>query len=355
VSDVTPYEADTTVTTYSEDPTGGRLLAWARAAAAAGDLARSIVKTSFVPMVGPKNNKRPLDVGTCAAMILAGDELGFTPLAAMRSIYLVHGTPALNAKAMAALVMSRGHDFWVVEKTDTKCVVGGKRRGSDHEQTATWTMDRARKAGYTAANPKYQTNPAEMLYARAVSEICRMIAPDVIAGMPYTVEEIEDEQPATTKTVTRESTTRKPVSRKKPAPDEPPLDEPAAAPPGESPSDTATGTPEPSQGGETPEAPRPEDQPEIIDAEVVDDEPMTNHTRKHLFALLNELGIDDATTQRAGMEKVLGRPVTSRSTLTELEGVILVNDLKERKRARDGDENFPPTEEGEDHADEEDS
>jgi hypothetical protein len=76
---------------------------------------------------------------------------------------------------------------------------------------------------------------------------------------------------------------------------------------------------------------------------------MTDATRKHLFALLNEFGLTDAAAQKAGMSKVLGRKVTSRASLTEAEAQILVADLKARKAntaepADDGDPNFPPTE-----------
>jgi hypothetical protein len=72
---------------------------------------------------------------------------------------------------------------------------------------------------------------------------------------------------------------------------------------------------------------------------------LTGRTRSHMFALFAELGIDDATVQRAGMERILGRDVESRSTLTEAEGRAIVDNLLARKRARDGDENFPPTDE----------
>lgn len=346
-------EPETTVTTTGPDPTGGRLVAWAHAAGAAKRLADALVHTSFVPLVGPKNNRRKLDAGDAAAMILAGDEVGFTPVQALRSIYLVHGTPALNAKAMAALVMSKGHDFWVEEEGPAKVTVGGRRRGSDHEQRVTWTLDRARKAGYTR-NEKYQTHPQEMLYARAVSELCRRLAPDALAGMGYSVEELEQEQEPTTTTVTRSSATQK-VRRTKPEPEEPPLDE---TPQQESPDVRASVEGADAGTSDTPPAvdePELDDAPQggassgedIQDAEVVDEQPITDNTRKHMFALLNQLGITDAAQQRAGMSKILGRKVTTRSGLTQDEGQLIIDDLRSRlpeDLENEPDPNFPPEE-----------
>ncbi|MGH3447086.1 MAG: hypothetical protein ACRDP4_05640, partial [Nocardioidaceae bacterium] len=129
---------------------------------------------------------------------------------------------------MVALVLSAGHRIWTDEDTPTKVTVSGQRRGTNAVETVTWTNDRAKKAGYTT-NKKYDTDPQAMLYARASGDIARRIAPDVLAGLAYTVEEMElSEQPAT---VTRTRTTAKKTAKREqldpPTPDEPDLDEPA--------------------------------------------------------------------------------------------------------------------------------
>jgi hypothetical protein len=167
-----------------DDPTGGRLVAWAQAAHAAHQLATALCKTSFAPAHFRDNP------GDTTAAIMAGDELGLSPLASMRSLYVVHGTPALYARTMVALVQSRGHEVWTEKASDESVTVCGQRRGSDKVERATWTIARAQRAGYTG-NKKYQSNPAEMLYAKAASEICRRVAADVLLGIPATVEDIE--------------------------------------------------------------------------------------------------------------------------------------------------------------------
>jgi hypothetical protein len=222
MTEIEQYTPRGEIAAFNTDPTGGRLVAWAQAASAAHSLATSLVRTSFVPKAFSGN---PADA---TAAIILGDELGLSPLSALRSLYVIGGTPALYARTMTALVMSHGHQIWTVEETENRVTVAGRRRGTDHEERVTWTMDRARKAGYTS-NKKYQTDPIAMLYARAAGDVARRIAPDVLAGVPYSVEEIElSEGPATT-TVSRDPGEKRTVQRRAaasaPEPEEPPLDD----------------------------------------------------------------------------------------------------------------------------------
>jgi hypothetical protein len=63
-------------------------------------------------------------------------------------------------------------------------------------------------------------------------------------------------------------------------------------------------------------------------------EPMTAKTRGHMFALFNELGIDEAA-QYAGIAHILGHPIESRADLTETQGQQIVNRLKVKKAEKD--------------------
>jgi hypothetical protein len=201
--------ADNTPAIYSEDPTGGRLVSWAKAAVAANQLAASLSKTSFVPAAFKGNEY------DATAAIIMGDELGLSPLAALRSIYVVHGTPAMYARTMVALALSHGHQVWTEKSTDAEVVVCGQRKGSTQVERSSWTISRAQKAGYTS-NKKYSSNAQEMLYSKAAAEVARKIAADVLAGVPYSVEDLElEDQPTTT--VSRD-TPAKATVRRKPAP-----------------------------------------------------------------------------------------------------------------------------------------
>lgn len=178
---------DTTVAvnstrTVEQLPTN-KLALWAYEARQAHSIAQSLAGTTFVPS-SMKGN-----VGDITGAILAGAELGMQPIAALRSIDVIQGTPALRAVAMRGLVQNQGHEIEVVESTATRCEMRGRRAGSENWQTVEWTIERAQQMGLTAKQ-QWKIQPTAMLIARATSELCRLIAADVLLAMPYSAEEL---------------------------------------------------------------------------------------------------------------------------------------------------------------------
>lgn len=222
------------------------LARWAMDARQAHLVAQSLALTSFIPQ---SMRGKPGEITAC---ILTGQEIGLKPMSALRSIDIIQGTPAMRANALRGLVQSRGHEVWVVESTETRAIVAGRRRGSEQEQRSTWTMDRARKMSLSNKD-NWQKQPGAMLVARATAEVCRLIASDVILGMPYAVEELDSDAiapngPAVVKP-------RKTAQRRlEPAtpPDEPELTEPE--PKAEEPTGPATATIDPDEYDPTLEA-----------------------------------------------------------------------------------------------------
>lgn len=206
------------------DPTGGRLVSWAHAAQAAKQLADALSSTSFVPKIF---QGQPDDA---AAAIMYGDEIGFTPGQSLQNIYVISGKPALYARAMVALVLSKGHEIWTEASSPQRVIVCGRRRGTKNVERVEWTRAKAEQAGYTT-NKKYQSAPEDMLYARASGTIARRVAPDALMGVAYTVEELELGISDTTVTVTQEEPPKKRTAQRAsakkefPAADEPDLDE----------------------------------------------------------------------------------------------------------------------------------
>lgn len=160
------------------------LVLWAYEARQAAAVATSLARTSFVPIT--LRDK----VEDITAAILTGQELGLRPMASLRSMDIIQGTPALRAHAMRGLVQSHGHQVQLVESTDTRCVMRGRRKGDEAWQTVTWTIERATRLRLTG-KPEWQKQPTTMLVARATGEICRLIAADVLFAMPYASEEID--------------------------------------------------------------------------------------------------------------------------------------------------------------------
>lgn len=198
-----------------------KLMVWARDASEAYRISQSLAKTSFV---STSLRGKPDEI---TAAILTGQEIGLEPMAALRSIDVISGTPAMRANTQRGLVQSRGHDVWVEESTATRAVVCGRRKGSEHVQKSVWTIDRATRLGL-AQKDNWKKQPEAMLVARASAEVCRLIASDVLLGLPYAVEELDDTE-----------TTAKPKTAKRKA-------EPVeVAPPELAPSDPDPVEPEP--------------------------------------------------------------------------------------------------------------
>ncbi|WBL18479.1 hypothetical protein [Citricoccus sp. NR2] len=178
---------DTSPATILSSPTAGtvQLAEWAQELDAAHRLGTALCQTDFVP----KDFRGKPEAA--AAAILAGKALGLDPMNSLSNIFVVHGRPALYARTMVAIVLSAGHQLVRAEATDKSVTVQARRRGDSEWQEFTWTIDRAKKAGYTS-NAKYQTDPIAMLTAKAQAEACRTIAPDVLTGVAaYAVEEVE--------------------------------------------------------------------------------------------------------------------------------------------------------------------
>lgn len=182
VSNAPPHES------LVEIPADSPLLRWALEARQAHQIAQSLAKTSFVP----KTMQGKADDITAA--ILAGQELGLKPMAALRSMDIVSGTPALRAHAMRGLLQSQGHSIQLLESTMTRCKMRGKRRGEDEWQEVVWTTERAKLLGLTGKS-EWQKQAQTMLVARATGEICRLVAADALYAMPYTAEELDDDLP----------------------------------------------------------------------------------------------------------------------------------------------------------------
>lgn len=167
-------------------PTAGStaLMQWAQEADLAYQMAQKLAATSFVPQ---SLRGKPGDI---TAAILAGAELGLKPMATLKSIDVIQGTPALRAHAMRAVVQKQGHEIELVESTPEKCVMRGRRKGSDNWQTVEWTTARATQLGLVN-KPEWKKQPQTMLVARATGELSRLIASDALHGMPYVSEELE--------------------------------------------------------------------------------------------------------------------------------------------------------------------
>lgn len=182
-------------------------------------LAGQLVRTSLIPkrLFGKQAD--------ATAAILYGAELGLKPWQAVQRVIPIHGMPTLESRTMVGLLKQAGYKVRATEQSDESVTVVGRDRDGD-EYVSTWTIARAKRAGYVPTpkpgvenpdptndddwvsvekfwdgkrkvsvlgNMKYVTDPQTMLKAKAQAEVCREMAPDVLMGLGYSKEDLESE------------------------------------------------------------------------------------------------------------------------------------------------------------------
>jgi len=133
------------------------------------------------------------DESQAVAKILAGQELGFGPIASLTGVYIQQGKIAYLANLIAAAVKKSGrYNFRVKTLTDTECSIiffEGKEACGE----STFTIQDAKQAGLLDGpnSGNYRRYPRNMLFARAMSNGARFHCPDVFGGVSiYTPEEL---------------------------------------------------------------------------------------------------------------------------------------------------------------------
>ena len=160
------------------------------------DILAGMIHSTVQAYDGGTDNKGRKRAGRkeAAIAIYHGQQLGWNPLTSLQNIFTVHGVPGMYARAMRALLISKGHEVETVESTTKSATVRARHAGTENWEEVTWTIELATQAGYVAGNQKYKTDPRGMLYAKALADACRRAAPDVLMGMPYSKEDLEDER-----------------------------------------------------------------------------------------------------------------------------------------------------------------
>lgn len=284
----TTFQQPTAVADYQTRAIA-RLSDWATAADAAYRTATRLVETAFVPQ---QFRGKPVEA---TAAILAGSEVGLSPMAALRAFDIIQGQAAPRALTLRAIAQSYGHDIELIESTSTRCKVRARRRGGDW-QAVTWTIDRAKELGLTSKD-NWRKQPGAMLVARATSEAARLVAADAILGIGYSAEEVADgagpgagpESTAATETVTATPTGTRRMSRHVVPDDEPEAD---------------------AANAETPE-------PSLTDAQG-----------RAMHAAFRDAGITDRDQRLAYCANLIGRPLTSSKYLTVGEASRVIDALK---------------------------
>lgn len=106
--------------------------------------------------------------------------------------------PAMTAQLMSALVRNAGHTLreqWDAE-TNTATATLIRKDDPSFEHVAVWDEEKARVAGLWESTPTWVQYPKAMLTARAMSEVCRHAASEVLLGFSYVPEEFQSAESA---------------------------------------------------------------------------------------------------------------------------------------------------------------
>ena len=120
-----------------------------------------------------------------------GRSLGLPDITSLQEITVIKGKIFMSAKLQMALVRQRcPHARISVSKCDSSGAWLVVKRGVDEpEIEVSFTLEEAKRAGLGGNN--WEKYPADMVWARAVSRMCRRVFPDITLGA-YALEEVSD-------------------------------------------------------------------------------------------------------------------------------------------------------------------
>lgn len=122
------------------------------------------------------------------------DALELRPFMVMQEMSVISGRPSFSAKFMRALVRRAGHKLReTFADGAARCVII-RADDPEFEHVAVWDEAKARQHDYWGKG-HWKKNPELMLKNRAVSECVREACPEVLGGVSYSTDEVQDFAP----------------------------------------------------------------------------------------------------------------------------------------------------------------
>lgn len=134
------------------------------------------------------STKKP---GEILMLLMKGREMNMSPIESLEQLYTVNGRPTLSADSRNRMIRKHGHKVEIVEWTSRICKLRGIRKGEEKGEEVTYSMDDATIAGLTSKD-NWKKHPKEMLFARCISILQRVVFPDVTSSVIYDADELEE-------------------------------------------------------------------------------------------------------------------------------------------------------------------
>ncbi len=133
------------------------------------------------------------NVDMCLMAMLRGKDFGLSPTASLETLHVIDGKVCLPASFVVSLARKHPDCEYVdaVEIDDVHCKVETKRKSSDKVYSATFTIEEAKTAGLVKPRGAWEKYAQDMLYARAMTRLCRRIWTEALCGS-YAVEEMQE-------------------------------------------------------------------------------------------------------------------------------------------------------------------
>ena len=133
------------------------------------------------------------DMSVALVKIQAGQELGISPIMAMKEVYLIPSKSGvkiqIGASLQAAMIKKSGkYDYRIVEHSKEICTIHFFEKRADKWEKIgdeSFSIADARAAGLTAGKDVWTKHPKNMLFARAMSNGAKWYCPDVFGGAIY--------------------------------------------------------------------------------------------------------------------------------------------------------------------------
>lgn len=150
----------------------------------AQQMCESLSRSGLVPSVYSSHPENMI------VTIMSGAEVGLPPMQAIRLYHVMDNVPRLSAEGVRAIIVASPMCEYLEPQSmsETACTWIGKRAGRP-EKSATWTIERAKKAGLTERKNRdgspgnWIKYPEDMMNARASMQLGRLIWPEICAGM----------------------------------------------------------------------------------------------------------------------------------------------------------------------------
>ena len=158
-----------------------------------------VARMAYVGGMAPESLTKGKDpdeaTSACAIAIMAGAELGLTPLMALRSYAVVNGRPSLWGDGIKAVVRQSGRCEYIRAGGDlTKGWCEAKRSDTGEVMRREFTWEQAKKAGLSGKTGPWQQHPDMMMERRATARCLNDLFADVLGGI-VTADEAQDSDP----------------------------------------------------------------------------------------------------------------------------------------------------------------